>query len=252
MIGGWQIAGAGSFQIDDFAIASSNWGPTAASGAAGKSLHVYKHGMPITDCTSGTCLKEYEWFNGYFGPSVLAGSYAVNGVPGCAGTSAKSVTGLSTSWAPYQAPLDTYCVPNGSTPTTDKYYNDNDVAMSNVTGVAYPGSKTQANGTVIGYGIVPANNHNGASEGSIDVTNPFAHTVLNGPMNWSVDASLFKVFPVTQSLDVRLNVDAFNLFNNQGLNNPSSTTGETCISAGLTCTSHNTPRQIQLSLRISF
>ena len=140
--------------------------------------------MPITDCTSGTCLKEYEWFNGYIAPTAIAGGPTVNGgTYGCAGSSPKTVTGLPTSWMPYQTPLDISCAANGATPTTDKNFGTNDVAISGVTGLAYPGAALQKNGTVIAYGVVPGNNDNGASTGAIDVTNPFAHTIMNGPMN---------------------------------------------------------------------
>ena len=135
---------------------------------------------------------------------------------------------------------------------SDKNFGTNDVAISGVTGLAYPGAALQKNGTVIGYGVVPSNNDNGASEGAIDVTNPFAHTIMNGPMNWGVDASLFKVFPIRESINLRVNFDAFNVFNNQGLGNPSGTTGETCTTAGQTCSSQNTPRQLQISARLTF
>ncbi|MGH9605891.1 MAG: carboxypeptidase regulatory-like domain-containing protein [Terracidiphilus sp.] len=249
-IGGWQIAGSGDVRITDFAITNSNWGAPAASGAAKNSIHIYKHKMPIVDCSSGTCLKEYEWFNGYIAPSVLTGT-TIDGQAGCAGSSAKTVTGLKGNWAPYQVPLDISCIANGSSPSTDKYYGDNDVAMSNV-GVGSANGKVQKNGTVISYSPTPSEADNGASEKGINVASPFGHTVLNGPMNWGVNASLFKVFPIKENLNVRFNVDAFNLFNNQGLANPSGTTGETCYQAGETCGSENSPRQIQLSLRIDF
>jgi len=246
LVGGWQLAAAGRIQVLDFAVLTTNWGPTAR-------LVKYKKSAPITDCSSGQCVKEYEWFNGYIAPTTLTSNSSVDGVPGCAGTSTKTVSGLPGSWEPYEAPMDVYCTANGSSPTTDKYYGLNDVAMSGVTGLAYPGAKAQANGTVIGYGDVPSNNDNGASESTIDVTNPYGHTILNGPMNWGVDSSLFKVFPITERMNLRINVDAFNTFNNQGLANPSSTTGETCVSAGTSaCSSYNTPRQLQISARFNF
>jgi hypothetical protein len=47
------------------------------------------------------------------------------------------------------------------------------------------------------------------------VTNPFGHTVVQGPMNWSADVSLFKMFPITEKVFLRVNVDALNVFNNQ-------------------------------------
>jgi hypothetical protein len=230
VVGGWQIAGAGRFIVTDFQITSTNFGST-------NPLKVYKHGAPVTDCRSGVCLKSYEWFNGYLAPTVLPSS---NG--GCATTST-TVQGLPGNWAPYQQPIDVKC--------GDKYYGDNDVAMTGVinstTGVAQPA------GTVLAYGVVPSNNNNGASEGAIDVTNPYGHTVLNGPMNWSADASLFKLFPITEGVILRINLDAFNVFNNQGLPNPSGTDGTVCVTpGGAGCSSYNTPRQLQFSARLSF
>jgi hypothetical protein len=117
--------------------------------------------------------------------------------------------------------------------------------MSNVAG--------QSANTEIGYGVIPSNNDNGSSEGAIDVTNPFGHTALHGPTNWVADASLFKVFPITERANVRMNVDAFNVFNHQGLPNPSTTDGTVCDSpGGVGCSSYNAARTLQLTLRISF
>ena len=83
--------------------------------------------------------------------------------------------------------------------------------------------------------------------------NPFSHTVLNGPMYWSADASLFKVFPITEKVNLRFNMDAFNVFNVQGLNNPDGGTGiEQVTPGGVGASSKNSPRQIQLTLRLNF
>ncbi|MGH9598332.1 MAG: carboxypeptidase regulatory-like domain-containing protein [Terracidiphilus sp.] len=240
LVGGWQLAAAGRLLVTDFQITTTNWGPTSK-------LTQYKKSHLIVDCTSGTCVNEYEWFNGYIAPTAISGNT-------CSAGFSTVVNKLPSSWAPYQTPLDTSCsAPVGGKTVVDKYYGDNDVAMSGVTGVSYPGAKAQANGTVIGYGVVPSDNDNGASEGAIDVTNPYGHTVLNGPWNWGADATLFKVFPIREGMDLRINVDAFNVFNNQGLANPSGTTGETCVQAGTSvCSSHNTPRQLQISARFNF
>jgi hypothetical protein len=232
LVGGWQIAGAGRFIVTDFQITTTNWGPT-------NQLKVYKHNAPITDCRSGVCLKSNEWWNGYIAPTAQAGNI-------CAGSLSTVVNGLPGNWASYQTPIDTKCSApvNGKT-VVDQYYDDNDVIVNGVTG--------QKANTVIGYGVVPSNNNNGASEGAIDVANPYGHTVLQGPMNWSADLSLFKVFPITERVFLRFNVDAFNVFNNQGLPNPSSTDGTVCTTpGGLGCSSYNTPRQIQLTGRLTF
>jgi hypothetical protein len=79
------------------------------------------------------------------------------------------------------------------------------------------------------------------------LVNPYSHTYLMGPYNWSADLSLFKVFPITESVNLRINVDAFNAFKVQGYTNPNSVTG---IQNFLT--SYNTPRQLQFTARLSF
>ena len=236
LVGGWQLAGAGRITITNFQILTTNWGPT-------NPLVRYKKHAPITDCTSGNCVKAYEWFNGYIAPTANANN-------GCsAATGTKVVNGLPGSWQPYEEPLDTYCTATSH----DTDFGDNYVAMNGVTGLASPGASAQGANTQETYGIVPSTADNGPSEGTIDVTNPFGHTVLNGPAVWSADASLFKVFPIKESMNVRVNVDAFNVFNVQGLPNPSGTTGEVCYTpGGLGCNSANGARQLQFTLRFNY
>jgi hypothetical protein len=241
LVGGWQIAGDGAVANQNFYPNTGNWGPTAAPGASANSIHVYKKSAPITDCRSGTCVKAYEWFNGYIAPTAISGN-------ACSAGLSTVVSGLPTSWTPNQQPMDNLCAaPQSGKAVVGKYSGDNDVFMSNVNG--------QANNTEVGYGDVPGNNDNGSSEGGIDVTNPFGHTVLNGPWQWNADASLFKVFPITERVNVRMNVDAFNVFNHQNLPNPNTTDGTVCYTAGgvgCSSSSFNVPRQIQLTLRVSF
>lgn len=203
VVGGWQLAGAGEVDSQDFAVSDDNWGPT-------NPLKVYKHKVPITDCRSGVCYKEYEWFNGYIAPTVIAGNP-------CAGSSTKVISGLPTDWVPSQSPIDTTC--------GDKYFGGNEVAITTLDGKTSP----------IGYAPSPGG------------SNPYSHTVLSGPMNYNVDLSLFKVFPITESVRLRVNMDAFNAFNIQGYNNPSGTDGTENMRS-----SHNTPRQIQLTARLTF
>lgn len=209
--GGWQIAGDGNIHSIDFAITSTNWGPT-------NPIHVYKHKAPINDCRSGVCYKEFEWFNGYLAPTVTTGFSNSDCTTDC-------VTGLPGNWAPYQSPIDT-------TPGTT-YYGDNEVSIT------LPGKSPAA----IAYS--PASNISGA--------NPYSKTTLNGPFNWTADASLFKVFPITERTNLRFNMDAFNLFNVQGEGNPNATDGTQCVAAGgVGCSSYNAARQIQFTLRLSF
>ncbi len=68
-----------------------------------------------------------------------------------------------------------------------------------------------------------------------------------GPFNYITDMSLYKVFSITERVKLRVNVDAFNAFNIQGRVNPNTTDGIESLQ-----TSYWTPRQIQLTGRISF
>lgn len=212
LIGGFQVAGDGAVHSQDFGVSNGNWGPNHP-------LHVYKHGHKVTDCRSGSCIEAYEWFNGYLAPSNLPSS-------GCTNV----VTGLPSDYQPYSAPINTDY--NPSTPcgkAQDKYYNTNDVQIN------------LANGKTDVQGFDPGPNGGGWG------INPWAKTFLNGPMNYTVDLSVFKVFPITERVRMRFNADAFNALNVQGYNNPSNSDGiENMLK------SYNTPRQIQLTMRLEF
>lgn len=215
-VGGWEIAGDGVMTSQDFYVANGNWGPTSK-------IKVYKSGKKITDCRSGTCVPAYMWFNGYIPPSQLSAS-------GCTAV----VSNLPTGWTPYQQPLDT----NYNPATTcgkaqDPHYNTNDVQINLL------------NGTTDKQAYSP-----GPSGGGFGA-NPYAKTLLNGPNNFVADLSLFKVFPITESTRLRFNLDTFNVLNMQGLNNPGTTDGILQYTPQHS-SSHNTPRQIQLTLRLEF
>lgn len=180
-------------------------------------IHIYKHGAPITDCRSGVCRPSYLWFNGYLAPTVIAG---VDCTTNC-------VSGLPSNYMPYQTPID-------NTPGTTNYGSNG----NNVT-VNLAGGKT----TSVAYSPGPS-------------TNPFAKTVLNGPMNYIAAASLFKVFPITERVNLRFNWDVFNVFNDQGYLNPNGTDGTESLQSPYWALSPNGgglgPRVMQLSLRLSY
>jgi hypothetical protein len=230
LIGGYQIAGDGQWVNQNFSINSENWGPTASStGASSASVHVYKHKYPITDCTSGTCYHEYLWWNGYVSP-------ISNGNNPCSAQSgSKVVNGLPSGYAAYQSPMDTYCTATSK----DTYYGDNEVTLTFLNGktsnIAYqPGPNAGTGG--------------GDPNPGWSGVNPFAKTVLPGPFNFNMDASIFKVFPLTEQVNFRFNMDVFNVLNNQGSVNPSGSTGE----QNLATTSFWSARQVQFSLRLTF
>jgi hypothetical protein len=214
VVGGFQIAGDGSIISQDFAAANGNWGPT-------NPIHIYKHNAKITDCRSGTCHQSYEWFNGYIAPTVASG------FSGSCTLAANNVQGLPSNWAPYSRPIDTDCV---TTDAAYKYYGGNDVDI------------TLLNGNKSEIGFSPGQTG----------TNPASHTILNGPMNYTVDLSVFKVFPITEKTNLRFNVDAFNALNVQGYNNPNTTDGTEAYLPNGVSSSYNTPRQLQFTLRLTF
>lgn len=208
MVGGWQLAGAGTVESQLFSPSQGSWGQVSP-------LQVYKHKVPVTDCRSGTCYKAFMWYNGYLAPTVTTG------VAGSTCT-AKCVSGIPADYVPVQVPID-------NTPGTT-YYGTNDVVV------------TLSNGK--------------------QVTQPFdagpqgagylARSMVNGPNNWSFDASLFKVFPVTERVSLRFNLDAFNAANVQGYTNPGANGLEEVQPGVGQASSYNTPRQIQFTLRLTF
>jgi hypothetical protein len=196
LIGGYQVAFVGNVLSQSFQPVATNWGPTSP-------LKVYGHSHPITDCRSGVCHKEYEWFNGYIAPGAI--NAAVNGV-----------SGLPTNFTPYQTPIN-------NTPGTANYGNNNVPVTLN-------------NGSVVQVAYSPG-----------PTANPFTRSVVLGPYNYDADISLYKVFPITERVNLRVNIDAFNALNIQGYVNPNLTDGTEVLT-----TSYWTPRQIQLTARLTF
>lgn len=172
-------------------------------------LHIYKHKYQVTDCTSGPCYKEYLWFNGYQSPAKTTGVAGSNCTSSC-------LSGLPADYVSNQAPIDNDPL------STDFGDNNVYVTLSDGTQLSVP------------YDAGPTN------------TNYLAKTWIHGPLNWPIDASLFKVFPVTEKVNLRVNLDAFNVFNMPGENAPGT--------GGLQKfnTSHNAPRQLQITARLTF
>jgi len=173
-------------------------------------LKIYKHKYPLVDCTSNSnCYKEYLWFNGYQGPSKVSGNSYGTCTSGC-------ITGMPSDYQPNQAPID-------NTPSTTNYQTNNvQVALANgsVQTVAYDAGPIGAN-----Y---------------------LQKTWIHGPVNWPINASLFKVFPIKGRVGMRVNLDAFNVFNMPGENDPGT--------GGLQkfTTSNNAARQLQITARLTF
>jgi Carboxypeptidase regulatory-like domain len=201
----------GGFQLagDSNIFASLVQTTSQANWGAVAPLQIYKHKYPVTDCTSGVCYKEYLWFNGYQSPKTTTGLSDSTCTTNC-------LSGLPASYVPDQAPID-------NTPgTTD--FGANNVLVTLTDG-------TQQS---VSYDAGPTD------------TNYLGKTWIHGPVNWPVDASLFKAFPITERVNLRVNLDVFNVFNMPGENSPGT--------GGLQKfnTSNNAPRQLQITARVTF
>lgn len=215
MVGGYQIAGAGSVGSQYFQLYATsynyNWGQA-------NPIHLYKKKYRINDCSSGTCRPGYQWFNGFVSPLLTNNPCGPS-----------TISGIPMDQLPFQAPINldpgAVTCKNGTPSSGNINFLTNNVNVP------------LSNGTspTVAYSPGPAG------------VNPFSHTVLHGPYNWSADLSLFKVFPITETMNFRVNIDAFNAFNVQGYNNPNTTTGIQNFTS-----SYNTPRQIQLTARFTF
>jgi hypothetical protein len=170
----------------------------------------YKDSVPITDCRSGVCRPGNLWFNGYIAPNLINTPNGVQGIPD--------------SYKPYQAPIN-------NTPGAANFGNNNvPVTLKNGQQVLTAYSPAPVYSTNFSAGV-----------------NPYSMTVLQGPRNFQADMSLYKVFQLSERWNLRVNIDAFNAFNIQGLTNPDITNGIQTFQ-----NSYWTPRQIQLTARLSF
>jgi hypothetical protein len=212
LVGGWQIATIGQVVSQSFYVSSSNWGST-------NPIQVYAgHGIPIADCQSGTCQSGKLWFNGFITPTAAVVG-KINGLPN--GYAVNSPVSPA-----YSSPLN--FATDGKTAGVIASTNNN-------VNVVTP------TGTIANVGYNPG-----------VATNPFARTALRGPYNYNADISLYKVFPIKEGVFIRVNFDAFNAFNIQGTNNPNTTTGEIITAGNGASTSYWTPRQVQLTARLTF
>jgi hypothetical protein len=74
-----------------------------------------------------------------------------------------------------------------------------------------------------------------------------------GPFNWVMDTSMMKFFRFNEKVQMRVNVDVFNVFNVQGLNTPNA---EGIVSLGSSFNPNGQiafrPRQLQAGLRLQW
>jgi hypothetical protein len=199
----------GGYQLAGAADIKSNLiQPNSGNWGATSKLKIYKHNAPIVNCTSGVCYKQYLWFNGYQSPLTVSGQNCTN----------NCISGMPSDYTPVQSPMIT-------DPTSPNF-------GQNMVNVKLLDGTTQA----VAYDGGPAG-------GSY-----LEKTYIHGPVNWPINASLFKVFPITERVRLRVNLDAFNVFNMPGEQDPDGTG----VQAYLKNAASNPARTLQITARLSF
>jgi hypothetical protein len=172
----------------------------------------YGLSQPIEDCRSGRCIAGYLYYNGYIAPNLINSKSAAGNPNG--------VMNVPSDYRPAVTPL----IPIPTNPPANdpnaRYYGTNNTFV------------TLANGSTQTVGFDNA-------------LNPFRNQYVLGPMLWTWNASLFKSVALTERVRMRFNADFFNVLNQPGLNLPDATTG--IVS---TQNSAQSPRQLQLTLRL--
>ena len=212
VIGGWQIAGTGYYYSTFWALPTSNWGPLG-------NVQVYGTKYPIKDCTSGTCIPGYLYWNGYISAPLIN---RTNAAGNCTG-----ICGIPANYTPSNVPLIPYgttTLPANAPSNTNMsgYWDGNTVWIKLQNGTVVPTSYN-------------TNLHPWANQ-----------TAQAGPWRFNLDASAFKRIAVTEAVSLRLNADFFQVLNNPGLGSPGSN--------GILSTqnSANSARNLQLTLRLTW
>ena len=187
VIGGWQLAGTGSFHSNYWSLPTTNWGPTGQ-------VQLYGTKYPINDCSSGVCQAGYLYWNGYISPKLIN---ETNAAGQCIG-----ICGIPSNYKPAVTPL----IPYGSTTLPANAPANTVISTYWDTNTVWVPLK---NGTVVRTTV----NTN---------YNPWQNQYLPGPWNFGLNASLFKNFNLTETVRLRFNADFFSVLNNPGLTQPSS------------------------------
>lgn len=211
VVGGWQLAGNGRVHSNYYQLPSYNWGPV------GK-VKSYGTKYPVQDCTSGSCINGYLYWNGYISPAVRN---ATNSAGQCIG-----ICGVPASYQPADQPL----IPWGQTAPAPNMPAGTDISQ-------YWDSNTA---------WIPLNNGSTVETYFNPGMNPLQNQYILAPFTWTLNASLFKVIPIREKMSLRMNADFFSVLNNPGMPRPGDNgVIDTNVSA-------NPARVLQLTLRLQW
>jgi hypothetical protein len=173
-----------------------------------RDIKVYGLQNKIKDCRSGVCYDGYLFYNGYLPANRINSVDPRTGQP-------NGVMGVPSDYFPSHQPVNPI-------PATGGVGDHNRVPI-----------------TLRDGRVVETNFDNNL--------HPWRTHYLRVPGQLTFDASLFKAFRVTESITIRLNLDAFNVLNNPSLVRPDMSTGIlTLRDSGVGA------RQLQATLRLNW
>jgi hypothetical protein len=211
IIGGWQLAGFGTYQSRYIALPTTNYGPTGP-------VQSYGTKYPIEDCSSGQCIPGYLDWNGYISPPLIN---RTNATGQCSG-----ICGLPANYQPSNLPL----IPYGTTTLPANAPAGTNMSQYWETQTAWLPLK---NGSVV--------------RTTMSTNLPYwMNQYLAVPWDFNLSASLFKAFNLGERAKLRFNADFFQVLNNPGLPTPGAN------GIMYTNTSANSPRDLQLTLRLTW
>lgn len=207
LIGGWQLAGLGWLRSNYFSLPTGNWNIT------GEPIKLYGYQYPIQNCTSGSCVPGYLWWNGYIPSNKINVPNGYLGIPADYKPAVTPLIPWGSTTLPPNAPSNT---------NISSYWDTNNVWIPLNTGAVQR----------VGYN--PG-------------LHPWQNQRLPSVRQWNLDASLFKNVQLTERFNLRFNADFFNVLN--APNNPNSVGGDGMLT---TRNSGIPARMLQLSLRLSW
>jgi hypothetical protein len=212
IVGGWQMAGMGSWRTRYIALGSpsTTYFPALGSGK----VEIYGKQYPIQDCTSGKCYPAYLWWNGYIPADKINSTDPVTGKP-------NGYMGIPANYQPAAQPLHPWPAHPSKSDPMYNYYGGNTIWIP-LQGVKNPQRITYN-----------------------DNLPPWRNQFIPGPGTWGLDASLFKTIPITERFSMRLNGDFFNVLNRPGTPNASASNGIINMR-----NSDLGAREVQLTLRL--
>jgi len=198
----------GGWQIAGYGTTNSRyWTLPTGNWGSLGKVEIYGTQYKIQDCRGGTCFPGYLYYNGYIPANRI-------------NAPTLGVTGIPQNYTPSSLPINP--IP-ASGIVADANFNDN----NNV--------------------LVPLKNGTNQLVNFDNGLHPWRSQAIPGPWITNMTASLYKAVPITERVTLRLNLDAFNVFNQPGLPLPDSTTGILSIR-----TSAQGARTLQYTARLTW